>query len=280
MTTFTYIVIRYGHDAGAGELLNVGVVVYAPREHRAELRVEKRFERLSQTFKGFDGTQYRRSVLGFMKAFRALQQGLSDAPLLADARFNTAADVVRALWPDLGLSFSLSEPRGGVTRDLEVEVAALFDRMVASRYDKKADAPRRTDDQVWRNVYQPAIPVDVASQLHEKAFTTSEVSYKFAHAFKNGAWHVVQPVSMDFLTPESIQRKATQWVGTAVGLEDIRDLAKIYFLLGKPSRHGQAYERAKKLLQKAPVTKEIIEEHEAERFGAELAALVHGHTND
>jgi hypothetical protein len=277
---FTYVILRYVHDAGAGEMLNVGVVVYAPTLRRVELRVETKFERLSQTFKGFEGARYRRALLALRLAFREVQQQLEGAPLLSEQRFKAADDVLRSVWPDLGLSFVVSEPLAGVTRDFDIEVAALFDRMVTSLYEKKGDTARRTDDQVWRSVYQPTLPPDVSARLTEKSFVTNEVAYKFCHAFKNGAWNVVQPVSMDFVTSESIQRKATHWVGTAVGLEGVNELGTVYFLLGKPTGHAQAYERAKRLLSKAPVRKEIIEEHDAERFAVELTELVRTHSDE
>lgn len=278
MIPYTYVVLKYVHDAGAGEMLNVGVVLLAPEAHFADVRVETKFERLSQTFKGFEGPRFRRALQAFVSAFKVVQSDFNREPLLSQRRYTTAGDVVRSLWPDLGLSFAISEPLAGITSNAAAEVDALFDRMVTSLYDKK-EAERRTDDQVWKDIYQPVLPLDVVAQLSEKSFETNEVSYKFDHAFKNGAWHVIQPVSMDYVSPDSIQRKATQWVGTTVGLEEVQELGTIYFLLGKPTGHTVAYERAKSLLAKAPINKHIVEEHQKEIFAAELADLVRKHSD-
>jgi hypothetical protein len=91
---------------------------------------------------------------------------------------------------------------------------------------------------------------------------------------KNGAWHIIQPVSMDFQQPESMQKKASQWVGTAVGLKDVQDLGTIFFLLGEPAKHRKAYERAKALLDQAPVRHQIIEEGNAELLIRRLLELM------
>jgi hypothetical protein len=48
----------------------------------------------------------------------------------------------------------------------------------------------------------------------------------------------------------------------------------VFFLLGEPAGHRKAYERAKALLAQAPVTHEIIEEHDAERLNRRLLALL------
>ena len=72
------------------------------------------------------------------------------------------------------------------------------------------------------------------------------------------------------------QKKATQWVGTSVGLQDAHELGHIYFLLGKPSknRHRKAYDRAKKLLDRAPISHDLIEENDVPKLVDRLEAIL------
>ena len=175
--------------------------------------------------------------------------------------------------PDGGGSFAFSAPRHGIADDMREEVPALFERMVQSQKAGNDEQPRRDDAQVWRS-YEKTLKPALSKHFVPKSFATASVRIDFEHAVKNGAWHIVQPVSMDFKQPESMQRKASQWVGTAVGLQGAHDLGTIFFLLGAPAKHRRAYERAKALLDQAPVRHEIVEERDASRLNQHLLELM------
>jgi hypothetical protein len=268
---YSYVVLRYVPDQGAGEGLNVGVVIYSEQARFLGHRIDARYERLSRAFAKFDGPAFRRARANLVNVFRATERHFTEAPLLVGDR--TFADWLRALMPDAGGSLSFTPPRHGITDDLKEEVAALFDRMVESQKGQSDESPRRDDAQVWRS-YAQDLPQAVTTHLKSKSFSTPSVKVEFEHAVKNGAWHVIQPISMDFKQPESMQRKASQWVGTAVGLQGVPDLGTIFFLLGEPDRHRKAYDRAKALLDQAPVNHEIVEERDAGQFSRKLLALM------
>jgi hypothetical protein len=271
---YSYVVLRYVPDQGAGESLNIGVVVYSESSSFFSARIDSHYERLSRTFARFDGPSYRRAVANLLHAFRDAERSLSGKPLLAgDA---SLTDWLRTLMPDIGGSLSFTPPRHGIAEDLREEVAVLFERMVLSQGTDAEEPTRRDDAQVWR-AYEKVLTPAISQQLHPKSFATESIKVDFEHAIKNGAWHVIQPVSMDFQQPESMQRKASQWVGTAVGLRGTPDLGTIFFLLGEPPKHRRAYERAKALLDQAPIKHEIVEEHDAERLNRRLLELMeHG----
>jgi hypothetical protein len=267
---YSYVVLRYVPDAGAGEGLNVGVVLYSQSERHFSYRIDSHYERLSRAFAGFDGQAYRRTVADLVHAFRDAQRSLAGVPLFAGDR--SLSDWLNAVLPDGG-SFQFSLPRHGITEDLPNELAALFERMIDSQKAKTDDAPRRDDGQVWRD-YEKSLSPQVTSALQPKSFTTPLVSVDFAHAIRNGAWHVVQPISMDYRQAESIQRKASQWAGTAMGLDGAEDLGTVFFLLGEPRAHRHAYERAKALLDRVPVRHEIVEERDAAHLNQRLLDLL------
>jgi hypothetical protein len=272
---YSYVVLRYVPDQGAGESLNVGVVVFSELARFFGARINSHYERLSQAFATFDGPAYRRGVANLYQAFRSAERSLSEKPLLTDDASLT--EWLRILMPDSGGSFSFTPPRHGIAEDLNEEVAILFDRMVLSQ-GTGSDGPTRRDDmQVWRT-YEKALTPAISKRLRPKSFTTESVRVDFEHALKNGKWHVIQPVSMDFQQPESMQRRASQWVGTTVGLREAPELGTIFFLLGEPSKHRKAYERAKALLDKAPVRHEIVEERDVEHLNRRLLELMRTET--
>lgn len=271
---FTYCIVRYAPDPGAGEALNVGVVLHT-EEGRTSWRFDHRYRRLSEAFAGFNGTVYRQSIGRVEEALRAASDS-ADRALIGSRRYTSAIDVLGVAICDQGLCLSVSEARGGVTNDTQAELGFIFERMVESRAPERTENQRRSDDQVWRHVFAPKIPPDVMNQLRPKKFTTSDTEVEFEHAYKNGRWHVVQPISLDYKGADTIQKRATQWAGTSLGLEGERELGTIYFLLGAPKdqRLQKSYERARNLLSKAPVAHEVIEEHEADRFAETLTDLV------
>jgi hypothetical protein len=269
-------VLRYVPDQGAGEGLNIGVIVYSEQARYFGHRVDSHYERLSRAFATFDGQAFRRAVANLLHAFRDTEHSFSERPLLSDDR--SLVEWLRALMPDVGGSMTFTTPRHGLAEDLTEEVGFLFERMVESQRAKSDESPRRDDAQVWQ-AYERSLAPAVSRHLRSKSFVTASVSVDFEHAVKNGAWHVLQPISMDYKQSESMQRKASQWVGTAVGLQEARDLGTIFFLLGEPVAHRKAYDRAKALLSRAPVNHEIIEERDAERFNRRLLALME-HTTE
>lgn len=269
---YSYVVLRYVADAGAGEGLNVGVVVYSQQRQFLRLQVDSRYERLSQTFAGFNGTSFRRAVANLLIVFRGAEKSFEKQPLFVNDRSFT--DWLTALVPDTGASLSFTPPRHGLASDLDRELALLFDRMVESQKAQADERPRRDDAQVWRGC-AGKIPLAVSTHITRKSFATSSVKMDFEHAVKNGRWHVIQPVSMDFKRADSMQRKASLWVGTVVGLREAEDLGSIIFLMGKPSPgHRRAYERAKALLNHVPGDHEIIEEQETDKLNRRLMALL------
>ena len=54
-TPYCYSVLGYCHDPAVGEMLNIGVVLYAPGNGFFRAKIDPHYTRLSNTFVGFDG---------------------------------------------------------------------------------------------------------------------------------------------------------------------------------------------------------------------------------
>ncbi len=262
--SFEYQIVRYAHDPSSGEMLNIGIIVYAHELPRVSCMVNQHFGRLSKAFADFDGNGYRRVVRGLeseIKSFNA--ERFENVLELYDIPPNIES-ITGKIWPDGGLSYRFSRTLGGVTSDLAASLARLYDRFVVGQYERD-DVDRRTDDDVW-TLYQSYLnAADVGSRLVPETIKTSEVEVKFDHTYRNGRLYAFQPLSMDLAKRESIQTKATNLLGKTVAIRD-GGLGKLYVLLGRPSNESflPDYYRAKSLLSKSiAIEHEMIEEDQA-----------------
>lgn len=273
---YTCRVIRYVHDPAVGEGLNVGVVFHAPSARFLGYRFEPLYARLSDTFAGFDGASYRRHVSRMDAALSSLRERLQPNLGLFEVPGDLEA-LTRLFLPDTGGSFQPGSILAGITDDLAAEVEVVYERMVASQY-KRTLKTRRTDDEVW-TVYQRRLPSEVRRLLTDKTFEAPDFEASFPHAFRNGRWHILEPVSLDYIDPSAMQRKAVDWLGNAVALQGHPDLGRLYLLLGAPlneSYRGR-YRRVRDLLRKMPVDHRIVEEDEAADFAKELSDYMKEH---
>jgi hypothetical protein len=275
---YTYSIIKYVHDPGAGEALNVGVLLYAPIKGFLRAVFEYRFERLSSTFAGFNGDYYKRALKHFEVALEKIDL---EPPLILFPTPSTDDDVSKffaLLVPDGELNFQFGPVLAGITEDPNQALQQIFDRMVRSQY-QQVSSERRSDDEVWAVYNKSLTKKQISSKLRPWAGATDEIKFKFDHAIKNQHWRVLQPVSMDYMRAEGIQRKTTQLLGTGMALSGHPELEMMYILLGMPRAEGYltTYEKAKNLLHKLPIKHELIEESEAEQFAEDLADYMRKH---
>ena len=272
---YAYVVLRYSPDPGAGESLNVGVVLYAQRFAFLRIKCDSRYERLSNAFAGFDGPSFRRALANIIEAFRHAERRLSDRPLFEGDR--PFGEWLTAVLPDSGASFELSGVRHGITADPAQEIEYLFDRAVESQRGHSTETPRRSDEQVWRAVAQ-SLPESVKRHITSRTISTVAAKAEFEHAVKNGRWHVIQPVSMDFKHSDAMQRKASELVGLAVGLSSAAELGSMIYVVGRPHRgNSKAYDRALALLDQTPIEHQIIDEADNAGLEKHLLSLVAEH---
>lgn len=273
---FTFQVLKYSHDPAAGELLNIGAILYCPQLSFLGLQVERRFERLSKTFADFDGESYRYVVRRLESIVDRLREEYSQTLLRAAP--SKISQITEEIWPDTDLSIKLGPMLSGVTDNPEQSLDEIFDRMVTSQYGKQ-EKPTRSDEEVWTIYKKPLLDRNLASALRPKSISTPEFEIQFDYTFKNERWHVLQPVSLDLARPDTLQKKAVTWLGNATALHGQQEIGKLFLLLGKPQHRflRPAYEKAKNLLHRMPLQHDIFEEDEAESFADEFLRFVRDH---
>ncbi len=168
----------------------------------------------------------------------------------------------------------------GLTADPAQTLARLYGRFVA-QYDQPDDNAAVDDAAVWRPVHQLLIARDLADRLRPKTIRSLDADLEFDHAWKNGAWHVCQPLSFDLASEDHVRDKAAKWAGHMLSLQDAEEPFEPHFIVGAPCdvHLMDAYHRALSVLRRPMPGAEIIDVSGAEglvdRIESDLRAHDH-----
>lgn len=273
-TPYTYSILRYVHDPAAGEFLNVGVALYSPEARYAGALCRTTYGRLSKAFPGMNGDSFRDVMRYIQSRFEKLGERLG-AELDLEAPAGGVLELAHAVLPPDDSSLQWSPPGGGLTEDPAKTLESLYARLVYG-YEDHVAKTSRSDEQVWA-VYRRGLESRrLLSRFTEKRISAADDAIEFDHAYKNGLWHCLKPISLDLAQSDSIMHKAHAWLGHITSVRDAPDPFKVYLLLGQPERNDllPAYRNAMRILDKIPGDKEIIPEEDAERVADELAKLI------
>lgn len=277
---YSYLLVRYVHDILSGERLNVGVVVYSRSARYLGAICRPTYARLARTFPGLRGDAFKSTT----RYLQSAVERLSESASLWDASERNLSDTIMELaarvLPRDDSSFQWSAPGLGVSSDLPKTLEDLYERLV-TRYDGQDQQERRSDEDVWRDFKKGLETRHLLQHLRPKTVLVKDDEIEFRHAWKNGAWHCLEPVSFDLVRGDSIRDKAHKILGELTSVRDAQEPLKIYLLVGKPQTAGMgdAYEKALGILDKAPTEKEIIREEDASQFLDKFADLVNRYSN-
>jgi hypothetical protein len=139
--------------------------------------------------------------------------------------------------------------------------------------------------EIWSTFSKALREQKVIRYLRSTTIHADSQDIDFDYAWKNGHWNALEPLSFDLIHPGSINKKAWQYFGMDVILQESKELSILYYLLGKPHREDnavlRAYAKAKDLLGTGQHAKKIklIEEDEAEDFAREIAPKIESDTS-
>ena len=277
---YTYTILRYVHDARAGEMLNVGVVLHIAADHRLLVKTRDTFGRMKRAFPDLDGDAFRSAMRSVERAVRLVADDLAATTLLNEkgdaasfARKAMAADDSALQWSPVG---------SGLTDNPEATLARLFDRLVLANDDRTAPR-RRVDEEVWRPVRDKLAERNIHVPFEEKVVAGALDTITFQHAWKNGSWHVYQPVSLDLADNDGIMDKTRRWLGHLAAVGDgVQDPLKLHFILGAPQDPAldKTYRKAVALLRKAALAPEVVEEGEVDALVARIEDEVRAHRDE
>lgn len=265
---YTYVVLRYRHDAIAGESVNVGVVLHCAQTGFLGHKLTLQFGRLRSIFPDLDGDAFRTSI-------RAVRHGLDTLSRREKAdmlsRLETAESHAQAVLPKDDSSFIWGNIGAGLTADPQDEMERLFQRFVTWYEEDKIS--RRSDSDIWRPVRDKLSDRHLSDRLEATTINSDLTSVKFEHTWKNGALHCYQPLSFDLATEDNIQDKVARWSGHLLHLQDSSEEFVPYFIVGRPSDLSltDTYQKAIRALKMSPHNPQIYEENQID----ELVDLMH-----
>ena len=116
--------------------------------------------------------------------------------------------------------------------------------------------------------------------LETKRIHGSTDTVDFRHAWKNGRWHVYEPLSFDLAEADTIKDKARRWLGhlSAVKVGATEDV-QVHFLVGRPQSPSlvPAYNNAVEILRQVPFDNRVFEEDQIDDFVHEIEDEVRHH---
>ena len=269
---YTYAILRYRHDAVAGEQINIGVILYAPKSGYIGSKFRRALARITKVFPTANGPTLRHDIRQIKNAFTKLAKRSEVSDLLS-GDLNALSFGYKIVGVD-DSSLVWSELGSGVTTSPEKTLDDLHQRFI-SQYDE-GHVYRRADGDIWKPFRDKLKERKIEGMFQKKLIRSPRNEVEFEHAWKNGKWHCIQPLSFDLTTEDGIQDKAARWVGTMVGLSKSAEEFKTYFLVGKPADEQMlpAYKRALEFLQDAPRDPAIVPEKEMDSLADELADKV------
>ncbi len=273
---YTYTVLRYVHDPRAGEMLNVGVVLHVPAEHRLLVKARSTFGRVKDAFPDLDGDAFKSAMRAVERGIGAVAKELAATTLLAGDL--DAAKLARRALPEDDSALQWSAVGSGVTGDVEATLERLFERLV--RHNDDRASRRRVDDEIWRPIRERLAARHVHVPFEPKVVEGALDSITFKHAWKNGLWHVYEPVSLDMADRDGIMDKTRRWLGHLAAVRDASaDPLKLHFILGAPQdvTLRPAYDRAVALFRKADLNPEVVEEGDIDNLVDRIEDEVRAH---
>jgi hypothetical protein len=276
-SAYNYTVLRYVHDTATGEFVNVGVVLYSPATRFASAICRPTYGRVSSVFPGLDGDAFKRLMRLVQARLEEVGAVLADE-LLLDGKPDSVMTLVNEILPADDSSLQWSPPGGGITSDPSKTLDQLYSRLV-THYDEKVVQARRSDDDVWRIYKKTLESRKVLKHLKAKKIVVQDDEVEFPHAWKNGVWHCLEPLSFDLANADSIRSKAHNLLGRMLSIRESSEPFKLYLLLGEPQSEAlrPAFERAIKILHRLPVENQLVRETQATEFTELIASQIEGH---
>jgi hypothetical protein len=277
-TQFHFSLLRYVYDPLTQEFVNIGVVLYSPQERFLRAEFTNRYGRISRMFGRIDGASFRSTVSYIQRMISNASERINGGLLFSDPKEGLDA-ILREVLPPDDTAIRFVAGGVGLSENLSETLRSLYDRYVA-RYESPGEQAHRDDNDVWKIYQAPLRLKEVYSRFVPKTITARDYEYEFERSWKNGVWHLFEPVSFDLLDERSILEKASRWLGRAVSLSDSRDAFKLFLLLGEPvdAKLRGAFQRAENLLARIPVRRELVREREAEQFAEEIEHEFESHS--
>ncbi|QXH51862.1 DUF3037 domain-containing protein [Pseudomonas fakonensis] len=275
LSTYEFAVLRYVHDRVTGEFINFGIIAYCKAKRKLLTQFKTRTARLSAVFPDMDRHHIKSVARHISSAIDIESERLQKELIFEDV---TLESVIGRILKRDDSSLQWSDVSAGVTFSFEEEVDRIFHRYV-TYHDSPAVRERRTEQDIWRDFEKKLKSFSAVERFAPKKISVRDDELEFKHAWKNGIWHCVEPISFDLSDADNMKDKAHRWLGQMTSIQDAREEFKLYMLVSKPQDEGlaAAFEKAVKILNKIPTNKELIFEEDASSLADAMMMRIQDH---
>lgn len=274
MTPYQFVLLRYMNNASAGELVNIGVVMWLPRQKRIVFSLNERYGRLSTFFQPFDGSSYRQMVKNLSAHFAAVSRELTES----GRSIENIGDLLPLLVRDDASCFQWSQAMGGISAEPEAELQDLVAELV-ERHEVRSSRQRRDEAEIWSNVEQRLRARGLLQRVQSSVEISSpNYAYKFKTGWQNGVRQVLEPISFDYLSAPDVIEKANTWSGRLLNLGKAADF-QMTGVVAPPQRVDllPVYNQARAILADMPQVRRLLTEDELDLFLPEIERDMAGH---
>lgn len=286
---FSYCLLQYEHNPWLKERLNIGVMVFGPASNFLRLKTRGWDGRILCSYPNIeksnfteDVRQIERTIMNFVKGEFKQPRLFSESNTLNHLQKSEPdlAKIGKKLCPDMDSSYRWVEGGVGICASLDEKLEELFHRFVAS-YDKTKQEPNRSDSQVWSTFSTKLSERNLGHFIEiDQTVSTDLGPVKFHAGYRNGALHVIQPLSFDLSDEDHISDKAARWAGYAQSVRSFNSGAvKPHFVIGRPGRTAltSSFDRAKSYLKKVSGENSVVTEENSEEFVDLIEDQMTGH---
>lgn len=280
--SFEYAILHYRHDISTGEVLNIGLVLYAKENSYFVGKITTKFQRISKAFPNAD--------LHFLRTYLSkIQYKLTSQSKKIDKSSNQFSSFqpngIKGILSEViqydDSSIFFGEPKIGVLPFDQIHnyFEQLYFKMV-DQYQTKYDRDSRSDEEIWTHFKKEMVNHSYVNHLQSHIIKTKYSDIKFDHGWKNGRLNILQPISFDLMNAVNIKKKSHEWLGTLTLLNTTNALNNFYFLVGGPKHRSsevvKAYETSIQILKEADTEYdvEVIDEKDAEYFAKSIKPVI------
>ena len=264
---YTYTLLRYMPDIATGEFVNLGLLLFSKENNFVTFRLVKTTKRITQVFPKTNG----RNLQSLLKSLTKVSEKLHyEVTGLDIGGHKNALEAAERILPNDDGALQWGPIGSGKTNDLEESATKLFTRLVSP--DAQAEHKSLTDDDAWRIFSKTLAKRNLLTHLKQVKINSDLDDVTFKHAWKNGIWHCIEPISFDLHNQELIKSKARKLVGQMYFMANSKEKFKLYLLLAKPRSESMqgAFMSAKKMLQKMPIETVCYTEDEVDVLAGQM----------
>lgn len=279
MKKYQYQLIKYIHDHFTGEFINIGIVIYSPREKYLESKFTVRFARVKATFPQANTRYVDRVLKSVQKNIKTKAQELNELFTPSE----NLEDITKNILPKDDSSIQFSIVKQAIDIDLNAALNGLYIDLIDKYQQISSKNVSLTDNDVWQTKYKQYFEkLNIAQNLSKHILQTQNDAFTFEKAWKNGVWHCYQPLSFELQDKEAIKDKVYRWAGKLQEMQTASEKINITFLTSTSRNYKdlETFISEYLTMNQEEFQTSIIREGEAKQFAKTVKELMDEHIDN